>query len=120
MNTVEKYKKYVNTSMVEKVQPVVIEKAAGAKITDIQGKSYIDCFSGIAVVNAGHCNEKVNEAAKAQIDKLRHYAGPKARGGLLEPLEGGAVVHPCLVNERDVDVAAGDPCLVARALSQPG
>ncbi len=72
MNTVEKYKKYVNTSMVEKVQPVVIEKASGAKITDIQGKSYIDCFSGIAVVNAGHCNEKVNEAAKAQIDKLIH------------------------------------------------
>jgi 4-aminobutyrate aminotransferase/(S)-3-amino-2-methylpropionate transaminase len=72
MNTVEKYKKYVNTSMVEKVQPVVIEKASGAKITDIQGKSYIDCFSGIAVVNAGHCNEKVNEAAKAQMDKLVH------------------------------------------------
>jgi len=29
MDTVEKYKKYVNISMVDKVQPVVIEKANG-------------------------------------------------------------------------------------------
>jgi 4-aminobutyrate aminotransferase / (S)-3-amino-2-methylpropionate transaminase / 5-aminovalerate transaminase len=72
MNTVEKYKKYVNTAMVDKVQPVVIEKARGATIADASGKSYIDCFSGIAVVNAGHCNEKVIEAAKAQMDKLVH------------------------------------------------
>ena len=72
MDTVAKYKKYVNTSMVARVEPVVIEKASGATVTDTQGKTYIDCFSGIAVVNAGHCNEKVNEAAKAQMDKLVH------------------------------------------------
>jgi len=72
MNTVEKYKKYVNIAMVDKVQPVVIEKAQGATIADASGKSYIDCFSGIAVVNAGHCNEKVIEAAKAQMEKLVH------------------------------------------------
>ena len=72
MNTVEKYKKYVNTAMVDKVQPVIIEKANAATVTDTAGKQYIDCFSGIAVTNAGHCNEKVVEAAKAQIDKLIH------------------------------------------------
>jgi 4-aminobutyrate aminotransferase/(S)-3-amino-2-methylpropionate transaminase len=72
MNTVEKYKKYVNISMVERVQPVVIEKAIGAIISDIKGKNYIDCFSGIAVINAGHCNEKVLEAAKTQMEKLVH------------------------------------------------
>ena len=72
MNTIEKYKKYVNTAMVDKVQPVVIEKASAATVTDTAGKQYIDCFSGIAVTNAGHCNEKVVEAAKAQIDKLIH------------------------------------------------
>ena len=72
MNTTEKYKKYVNTAMVEKVQPVVIEKAIGATIIDTSGKEYVDCFSGIAVTNAGHCNEKVIEAAKAQMDTLIH------------------------------------------------
>ena len=72
MNTVEKYKKYVNTAMVAKVEPVVIGKAKGATVTDVEGKQYIDCFAGISVVNAGHCNEKVIEAAKAQMDKLVH------------------------------------------------
>ena len=72
MNIVEKYKKYVNISVVDKVQPVVIERANGAIITDIEGKNYIDCFSGIAVTNAGHCNEKVLEAAKAQMEKFVH------------------------------------------------
>ena len=72
MNTIEKYKKYVNTAMVAKVEPVVISKAKGATVTDIEGKQYIDCFAGISVVNAGHCNEKVIEAAKAQMDKLVH------------------------------------------------
>jgi 4-aminobutyrate aminotransferase len=72
MNTVEQYKKYVNTSMVDKIQPVVIEKAHGALVTDIDGKEYIDCFSGIAVTNAGHGNEKVIQAAKAQMEKLVH------------------------------------------------
>jgi 4-aminobutyrate aminotransferase/(S)-3-amino-2-methylpropionate transaminase len=72
MDTVEKYKKYVNISMVDKVQPVVVEKANGAMMIDIHGKNYIDCFSGIAVTNTGHCNEKVNEAAKAQMDKWVH------------------------------------------------
>ncbi|HSB05234.1 MAG TPA: aspartate aminotransferase family protein [Thermodesulfobacteriota bacterium] len=84
MNTIEKYKKYVNTSMLARVEPVVISKAKGAVVTDADGKNYIDCFAGIAVVNAGHCNEKVIEAAKAQMDKLIHccsyvyYAQPTA------------------------------------------
>ena len=72
MDTVEKYRKYVNISMVEKVQPVVVEKANGVVITDSEGKEYIDCFSGIAVTNTGHCNKKVIEAAKVQMDKLIH------------------------------------------------
>jgi 4-aminobutyrate aminotransferase / (S)-3-amino-2-methylpropionate transaminase / 5-aminovalerate transaminase len=72
MNTIEKYEKYVNTSMVDKIQPVVIEKAYGALVTDTNGKEYIDCFSGISVTNAGHCNEKVIKAAKAQMEKLVH------------------------------------------------
>jgi 4-aminobutyrate aminotransferase/(S)-3-amino-2-methylpropionate transaminase len=57
---------------VKSVAPVVIEKALGAVITDINGREYLDCFSGIAVVNAGHCNPQVIAAAKAQMDKLVH------------------------------------------------
>ncbi|MCS7233926.1 MAG: aspartate aminotransferase family protein [Synergistetes bacterium] len=72
MNTVEKYREYVNTSMVKAIEPVVIERAKGAIIYDESGKEYIDCFAGIAVVNAGHCNDEVVKAAKEQIEKLIH------------------------------------------------
>ena len=72
MNTVEKYSKYVNTSFVKAVEPVVIVKASGSTVTGEDGRTYTDLFSGIAVVNAGHCNPEVAAAAKAQIDKLVH------------------------------------------------
>ena len=76
--------------MVKKIQPIVISRAKGATITDTEGKDYIDCFSGIAVINAGHCNEQVVQAAKAQMDRLIHccsyvYYSP-ATGDLAEKL----------------------------------
>jgi len=71
-NTVQKYKDYVMTGFVKSVQPVVVETAKDAVITDVNGKQYIDCFAGISVVNAGHCNPEVIAAAKAQMDKLVH------------------------------------------------
>jgi len=72
MNTQEKYRKYVNTSFVKAVEPVVVVEAKGAQVTDENGKIYTDLFAGISVVNAGHCNPAVLEAAKAQMDKLVH------------------------------------------------
>src|SRR5687767_2135898 len=70
--TVNKYSEYVMTGFVKAVQPIVIERARGAVVTDSAGRDYIDCFAGISVVNAGHCNPEVVEAAKAQMDKLIH------------------------------------------------
>jgi 4-aminobutyrate aminotransferase / (S)-3-amino-2-methylpropionate transaminase / 5-aminovalerate transaminase len=73
-DTVQKYKDYVITSFVKAVQPVVVERAAGATIIDVSGREYVDCFAGISVVNAGHGNPAVIEAAKAQMEKLVHCA----------------------------------------------
>src|SRR5579885_2165163 len=39
---------------------------------DTEGKTYTDLFAGISVVNAGHVNPRVAEAAKRQIDQLVH------------------------------------------------
>lgn len=72
MDTMEKYKKYVNTAFVKAVEPVVVEKASGSKIIDVDGKIYTDLYAGIAVANAGHVNPEVAAAAKAQIDKVVH------------------------------------------------
>lgn len=72
MNTIEKYQRYVNTSFVRSVEPLVVQSARGATVTDAEGKTYTDLFAGISVVNAGHVNPRVAEAAKRQIEQLVH------------------------------------------------
>ncbi|HEY4035606.1 MAG TPA: aspartate aminotransferase family protein [Ktedonobacteraceae bacterium] len=72
MDTIEKYARYVNISSVKAVEPVVVERASGAQIYGADGRAYLDCFAGIAVVNAGHVHPRVAQAAKAQIDQLIH------------------------------------------------
>ncbi|MGB9676006.1 MAG: aspartate aminotransferase family protein [Candidatus Bathyarchaeales archaeon] len=72
---IEKANKYMITSMVAKIEPVVIAEAKGAIIKDITGKEYIDCFSGISVVNAGHCHPEVVNAAIDQAKRLVHACG---------------------------------------------
>jgi 4-aminobutyrate aminotransferase/(S)-3-amino-2-methylpropionate transaminase len=71
-DTIQKYKDYVMTGFLKSVAPIVIDHAKGALVTDIHGREYLDCFAGISVVNAGHCNPEVIAAAKAQMDKLVH------------------------------------------------
>jgi 4-aminobutyrate aminotransferase / (S)-3-amino-2-methylpropionate transaminase / 5-aminovalerate transaminase len=73
-DTIQKYKDYVMTGFVKSVVPIVIDHALGAQVWDDVGREYLDCFSGISVVNAGHNNPKVVAAAKAQMDKLIHCA----------------------------------------------
>jgi len=72
MNTREKYQRYVNTNALKKVQPVVIDRGEGARVWDENGREYVDLFSGIAVVNTGHCHPEVIQAATAQIERLVH------------------------------------------------
>ncbi len=67
MDTIEKYSRYVTTRMVSHLEPVVVDRAHGAVIQAADGKEYIDCFAGIAVVNAGH----VCAAAIANIEVLQ-------------------------------------------------
>ncbi|MDY7010212.1 MAG: aspartate aminotransferase family protein [Planctomycetota bacterium] len=92
MDTKQLYNEYMITSMVAGFEPVVVEQASGCTMTGADGKEYLDCFSGIAVVNAGHGHPKVIAAAKEQMDKLIHcctyvyYTPPAAR--LAERLSG--------------------------------
>jgi 4-aminobutyrate aminotransferase/(S)-3-amino-2-methylpropionate transaminase len=72
LDTVQKYKDYVMTGFMKSVVPIVVEKASGAIITDVNGREYLDCFAGISVINAGHGNPQVIAAAKAQMEKLVH------------------------------------------------
>jgi 4-aminobutyrate aminotransferase len=72
--TVERYRDYVATSFVAAIEPVSIAKAEGETVWDQDGREFVDCFAGIAVVNAGHRHPKVIAAAKAQMDEVVHAA----------------------------------------------
>ena len=73
--TIEKANKYLITSMVKKIEPVVISEAKDAVIKDVNGKEYIDCFSGISVTNSGHSQPEILEAAFRQARKFVHVCG---------------------------------------------
>ena len=72
MDTVEKYRRYVNTYFLKKVQPIVVDRGDGATVYDDRGRAYLDLYSGISVMNAGHGRPEVIEAAMSQMQKLVH------------------------------------------------
>ena len=49
-----------------------VASAAGARLTDADGKEWIDLSGGIGVVNAGHCAPEVVRAIQEQAAKLLH------------------------------------------------
>jgi 4-aminobutyrate aminotransferase len=71
---VEQYRRYVNTSFVAGIEPVVVARAEGTTIWDADGTRYLDCFAGIAVVNAGHRHPRVLAAVRDQLDLCVHAA----------------------------------------------
>ncbi len=51
---------------------IVLDKGEGVHLYDMNGKSYLDFVSGIAVFALGYGNKEYNDALKGQIDKLIH------------------------------------------------
>ncbi len=55
-------------------EPVVLSEGKGLRVRDLDGTEYLDFFGGILTVSVGHCNDEVNGAVKAQIDRLGHVS----------------------------------------------
>ncbi len=64
---------YLATST--KTAPIVVESAKGALVKDVDGNTFIDFASGVAVLNVGHCHPKVVKAVQDQAAKVMHFAG---------------------------------------------
>lgn len=56
----------------EEFPPIIIDRAEGVYLYDNEGKRYIDAVSSWWCNLLGHCNEKINQAVKKQIDSLEH------------------------------------------------
>ncbi|MCS7126471.1 MAG: aspartate aminotransferase family protein [Aigarchaeota archaeon] len=50
--------------------PIVVDRASGSKVWDVEGREYIDFSSQWAVTNLGHNNLEVIEAVKKQLERL--------------------------------------------------
>jgi len=61
----------------EMVYPIVSEKSAGSKITDVDGNEYIDVVNGFGQTAFGHCPSFVVEAIKRQLEQ-GFAIGPQA------------------------------------------
>ena len=65
--------KYIATTT--KSAPVVIRRASGSIVEDVDGNLLIDFASGISVLNVGHTHPKVVEAIRKQAGEFTHFAG---------------------------------------------
>jgi 4-aminobutyrate aminotransferase len=74
MDPISRSSRYLLPVVTQGLEPVVVASASGRTVTDIDGKAYLDCFSGISVVNAGHNHPRILAAAREQMDKLVHCA----------------------------------------------
>ncbi len=55
--------------------PLVVRRALGCVIEDLDGNRFLDLAAGIAVCATGHCHPKVAEAIRKQSGELIHICG---------------------------------------------
>jgi len=54
--------------------PAAMVKGSGCRLTDADGREYIDFMAGIAVCGLGHCHPKITEAICSQAADLVHVS----------------------------------------------
>ena len=52
--------------------PLVVDRALGSEVWDVDGRRYIDMMAGVCVLNVGHRHPQVVEAVREQTDKFWH------------------------------------------------
>jgi 4-aminobutyrate aminotransferase len=58
-----------------RVYPLVVRRARGAMVEDLDGNRFLDFTAGIAVTAAGHCHPRVVAAIRRQSARLVHMSG---------------------------------------------
>jgi adenosylmethionine-8-amino-7-oxononanoate aminotransferase len=53
-------------------QPVIVDRAEGREIIDVDGNRYLDAISSLWVTTLGHHVPELDEAVRAQLDKVAH------------------------------------------------
>lgn len=70
---IEQDTRYLATST--KTSPLAIESGKGTVVRDVDGNTYLDFASGVAVLNLGHAHPAVTAAIREQATRFSHFAG---------------------------------------------
>ena len=70
----ERDQKFVSQSYT-RAYPLVVKRAKGVWVEDVDGNRFLDFNSGIAVCNTGHCHPRIVEAIRRQAEQLIHMSG---------------------------------------------
>jgi 4-aminobutyrate aminotransferase len=70
-NIIERDKAILATSY-NREYPLVVDRALGSELWDVDGRRYIDMMAGVCVLNVGHRHPQVVEAVREQTDKFWH------------------------------------------------
>lgn len=100
------------SACVSRPYPLVVDRAKGSVVRDIDGKEYIDFVAGIAVMNAGYSNPEVQAAISAQLEKMVHcgygdfFAEPPLKlAKKLRDLSGYSKVFYCNSGAESIEAA---------------
>jgi len=52
--------------------PVIVERAEGRELIDVDGRRYLDAISSLWVTTLGHAVPELDEALRRQLDKVAH------------------------------------------------
>ncbi len=85
----------------EEEPPIVISEGKGSYLFDTNGNRYLDGVASLWTNLHGHCRKEINDAIKAQVDKLEHST-----------LLGLANDKSAILAKRLVDIAPAGLCKV--------
>lgn len=68
----EERRRWVPAGVAEAKHGIFFERAAGARLMDVDGNVFLDFAGGIGCLNSGHSNPRVLERARVQMDLLQH------------------------------------------------
>ena len=53
-------------------EPLVLDEGEGVRVRGVDGREYLDLFSGILTTSVGHCHPEVVGRVQAQVGRLGH------------------------------------------------
>ncbi len=72
---IDKHRQYIFSCVANYYEePLVIDRAKGCYVYDVDGREFLDFFGGIVTISVGHCNEKVTRAIQEQTAKVQHIS----------------------------------------------